>query len=158
MQWIWKLPESEAGDDEDEEMEDDFQLVQGIPEGTWEGLRGLRDSRHAPSDIRLGGESWTGEAGDEKEDSGTLGETREGRAKGLWEMGTRDSRKAGEVLDDILYNGRNIVKLQTMVQVGEAQTLMDCLVLKVDADGLLIDTRESEEDEAGRVIYGWDVL
>ena len=29
-----ELPESEAGDDEDEEMEDDFQPVQGIPEGT----------------------------------------------------------------------------------------------------------------------------
>ena len=59
-----ELPESEAEDDEDEEMEDDFQPVQGIPEGTWEGLRGLRDSRHAPSDIRRGGESWTGEGGD----------------------------------------------------------------------------------------------
>ena len=65
-----ELPESEAGDDEDEEMEDDFQPVQGIPEGTWEGLRGLRDSRHAPSDIRRGGESWTGEAGDARQQEG----------------------------------------------------------------------------------------
>ena len=52
-----ELPESEAGDDEDEEMEDDFPPVQGIPEGTWDGLRGLRDSRYAPTDIRRGEES-----------------------------------------------------------------------------------------------------
>ena len=45
-----------------------------------------------------------------------------------------------------------------MVQAGDARALMDCLVMKVDADGLLIDTRESGEDEAGRVVYGWDVL
>ena len=149
-----ELPESEAGDDEDEEMEDDFQPVQGIPEGTWEGLRGLSDSRHAPSDMRRGGESWTGEAGDEKGNPSTLGETRDGRAKGLWEMGMRDSRKAGDVLNDILHNGRNIVKLETMGQGGEARTLMDCLVMKVDADGLLINTRESEEDEDEGITYG----
>ena len=38
----------------------------------------------------------------------------DGRAKGLWEMGTRDSRKAGDLLNNILHNRRNIVKLETM--------------------------------------------
>ena len=58
------------------------------------------------------------------------------------------------MLDDILHNGRNMVTLETIVHVGEARTLMDCLVMKIDADGLLIDTRESEEDENGKVVYG----
>ena len=73
-------------------------------------------------------------------------------------MGTYDSRKAGDVLNDILHNGRNMMKLEAMAQAGELWTLMDCLVMKIDADGLLIDTRESGEDEAGKVVYGWDVL
>ena len=73
-------------------------------------------------------------------------------------MGTYDSRKAGDVLDDILYNSRNMVKLEAMVHVGDARTLMDCLVMKIDTDGLLIDTRESGEDETGKVVYGWDIL
>ena len=62
------------------------------------------------------------------------------------------------MLDDILHNGRNMVTLETIVHVGEARTLINCLVMKIDADGLLIDTRESEEDENGKVVYGWDVL
>ena len=69
-------------------------------------------------------------------------------------MGTHDSRKAGDVLDDILHNGRNMTKLDTMVPAGDARTLMHCLVMKIDADGLLIDTRESGEDEAGKVVCG----
>ena len=87
-----------------------------------------------------------------------MSERPEGQTKGLWEMGTHDSRKAGDVLDDILHNGRNMTKLETMVPAGDARTLMDCLVIKIDADGLLIDTKESGEDEAGKVVYGWDVL
>ena len=51
-----------------------------------------------------------------------------------------------------------MLKLGTMEQVGDINTLIDCLVMKIDTDGLLLDTRESEEDEAGRVIYGWDAL
>ena len=43
-----ELPESVAGDDVDEEMEDDFPPVQGILEAAWEGLRGLKGSKHAP--------------------------------------------------------------------------------------------------------------
>ena len=73
-------------------------------------------------------------------------------------MGTRDSRKAGEVLDDILHNERNIMKLEAMELVEEERALMDYLVLKVVTDGVLIDTREAEEDEAGGIIYGWDPL
>ena len=73
-------------------------------------------------------------------------------------MGTRDSRKAENVLNNILYNGRNMMKLKAMVQAGDALALMDCLVMKIDTDGLLIDTKESGEDEAGRVVYGWDLV
>ena len=73
-------------------------------------------------------------------------------------MGTYDSRKIGDVLNDILHNGRNMVKLEAMAHAGEARTLMDCLVMKIDADGLLIDTKESGEDETGKVVYGWEVL
>ena len=73
-------------------------------------------------------------------------------------MGTRDSRKAENVLNNILYNGRNMMKLKAMVQAGDARALMDCLVMKIDIDGLLIDTKESGEDKAGRVVYGWDLL
>ena len=59
----------------------------------------------------------------------------------------------GEVLNDILHNARNMVKLETMAGVGDARTLMDCLVMKIDVDGLLIDTRGYEEDETGRFVY-----
>ena len=118
----------------------------------------MRDSNHAPTNGGLEGGTWTGETRDEEEDGGNREEEKGGRTKGLWEMGTHDSRKAGDVLDDILHNGRNMMKLEAMVQMGDARALMDCLVMKVDADGLLIDTRESGEDEAGKVVYGWDVL
>ena len=53
----------------------------------------------------------------------------------------------------MLHNGRNMLKLGTMKQVGDVRTMMDCLIMKIDPDGLLLDTSESEEDEAGRVIY-----
>ena len=43
-----ELPVSEAGDDEDEMMENDLLPVLGIPEAAWESLRGLRYSKHAP--------------------------------------------------------------------------------------------------------------
>lgn len=69
-------------------------------------------------------------------------------------MGTYDSRKAGDVLNDMLHNDRNMLKLAAMVQVGDARTLMDCLVMKIHADGLLIDTRESKEDKVGNLVYG----
>ena len=95
---------------------------------------------------------------DEEGGDGNLKRKKEKSVKGLWEMGTYDSRKAGDVLDDILHNVRNMVKLETMAHAGEARTLMDCLVMKIDADGLLIDTREAGEDEAGKAVYGWDVL
>ena len=52
-----ELLESEAVDDEDELMEDDLPPVQGIPEAAWECLRGLRESKHAPTGERLGGET-----------------------------------------------------------------------------------------------------
>ena len=97
------LLESEAGDSEDEVMEDDLPPVQGIPEAVWESLKGLRDSKHAPTNVRLDGEAWTGEARDEESGARTHREEKEGKAKGLWEMGTHDSRKAGDVLDDILH-------------------------------------------------------
>ena len=153
-----ELLETVEGDDEDEEMEDDFLPVQGIPESTWESLRGLRYSKHAPTNDRLGGETWTAEGRDEEGGTGNLKGEKEERTKGLWEMGTYDSRKAGDVLDDILHNGRNMIRLEPMAQVGDARTLMDYLIIKIDADGLLIDTRESGEDEAGKVVYGWGVL
>ena len=50
------------------------------------------------------------------------------------------------------------MKLEAMAHAGDARTLMDCLVMKIDADGLMIDTRESREYEARKVVYGWDVL
>ena len=78
-----QLPESEAGDDEDEEMEDNLPPVQGIPEATWESLRGLRDSKHAPSNIQLEEGTWIGGAENEEEVSGTLKEAGEGKARGL---------------------------------------------------------------------------
>ena len=81
-------------------------------------------------------------------------EEKDGGVKDLQEIGTYNSRKAGDVLDDILYNGRNMVKLEAMVHMGEARMLMDCLVMNIDADRLLIDTRESGEDETGKVVYG----
>ena len=138
-----ELPESEAGDDEDEMMKGELPPVQGILEATWESLRELRDSKQAPTNDRLAGGMCTGEAKDEEGDAGNTGEGKGSRTKGLWEMGTHDSRKAGDVLDDILHNGRKMMKLETVVQAGDARTLMDCLVMKIDADGLLIDTRES---------------
>ena len=46
-----ELPESEAGYNEDEEMENDLPPVQEIPEATWKSLRGLRDSKHALPNI-----------------------------------------------------------------------------------------------------------
>ena len=36
--------------------------------------------------------------------------------------------------------------------------MMSCLVVKIDVDGLLIDTRESDGVMKGTVIYGWDAL
>ena len=117
-----ELPESEAGDDEDEVMEDKLPLVQGIPVATWESLRVLRDSKHASTNDWLDGETWIGEARDEKRGAGNPREEKEGRTTGLWEIGTYDRRKVGHVLDDILHNGRNMMKLESMVQVGDAQT------------------------------------
>ena len=153
-----ELPESVVGDDEDEEMEDEFLPVQGIPEAAWESLRGLRDSKHASTNDQLGGETWTGEAREEESGAVNPKKEKERSTNGLWEMGTYDSRKAGDVLDDILHNGRNMMKLEAMAHVGEARTLMDYLVMNIDADGLLVDTREAGEDEAGKVVYGWDIL
>ena len=116
-------------------------------------MRGLRDSKHAPTNDRLGGETWTGET--REEESGVVNPKREKEksTKSLWEMGIYDSRKAGDVLDDILHNRRNMMKMEAMAHVGEARTLKDCLVMKIDVDGLLIDTREAGEDEAGKVVY-----
>ena len=65
-----ELPESEAGDSEDEVMEDDLPPVQEIAETTWESLKGLRDSKHAPTNLRLDGGIWTGEAKDEESGAG----------------------------------------------------------------------------------------
>ena len=139
-------------------MEDDLPPVEGIPEAAWDSLKGLRDSKHAPTNVRLDGGTWTGEARNEESSMGNQGEKKEGKARGLWEMGIYDSRKAGDVLGDILYNGRHMMKLEAMAQAEDARALMDCLVLKIDMDGVLLDTRESGEDEAGKVVYGWGVL
>ena len=35
---------------------------------------------------------------------------------------------------------------------------MNCLEVKIDADGILIDTRESEVRDNGEIVYGWDAL
>ena len=90
-------------------MEDDLPPVQGIPEATWESLRGLRGSKHAPTKGRLDEGTRTGEARDQEGDRGNKEGEKGGRTKGLWEMGTHDSRKAGDVLKDILHNGRNMM-------------------------------------------------
>ena len=73
-------------------------------------------------------------------------------------MGTFNSRKVGEVLEDMVWNRRNKVKLVTMEHVRNVKMVIDCLVMKVDADGLLLDTGESKKDENGKLIYGWDTL
>ena len=77
----------------------------------------MRDSKHAPTNGGLEEETWTGEARGEEEDAENAREEKRERTKVLWEMGTHDSRKAGDVLDDILHNGRNMMKLETMAQI-----------------------------------------
>ena len=57
-------------------------------------------------------------------------------------------------MEDILSNGRKMTELGTTEQVGKATMLISCLVVKIDADGLLIDTRESDVDEQGKVVCG----
>ena len=88
----------EAGDDVDEVMEDDLPLVQGIQEAVWESLRGIRESKHTPTNNWLSREMWIGEAREENESTGNLGEEKEGKVKGLWEIYTYDSRRVGDVV------------------------------------------------------------
>ena len=61
-----ELPESVAGDDEEQEMEDEFLLVHGIPEAIWESLRGLRESKYASTNDWLGGRHEQGKLGTKK--------------------------------------------------------------------------------------------
>ena len=92
-----ELPESVAGDDVDEEMEDDFPSVQGIPEAAWEGLRGLKGSKHDPIQApKSAGE--TPKARTEKRGEQGGDELDEGIAEGdLRRLGLSNSRRAGDV-------------------------------------------------------------
>ena len=109
-------------------------------------MRGLQGSKHAPSQGHRIGERTSGperRVGDGAEAGDTDEEEGEGDLK---RMGMSDRRKAGEVLEDILSNGRNLVELEAMRQVGKDKTLMSCLQVNIDVHGLLIDIRESEVD------------
>ena len=109
-----ELLETEVGDDVDEKMEDDFPPVQGIPNAFWEGLKALKGSKHAPGkEVRGDKGAPTLEKG--KRNEYDRSELYEGITDGdLRRLGLSGNRKAGDIMEDILSNGRKMMELQTM--------------------------------------------
>lgn len=118
----------------------------------------MKGSKHAP-ESEVGGERGAPRREKGKREQQDIRELDEGIAdRDLQRLRLSDNRKAAEVLEHILSNQRKMIELETTEPVGKAKTLMSCLVVKINADRLLIDTRESDVDKKGTVVYGWDAI
>jgi hypothetical protein len=69
-----------------------------------------------------------------------------------------DSRHTLDVLQNMVDNGNLLKEITSAGNGSDEDNLARCIELKIDADGIMLEVRESRTREEGGTLGGWDVM